>query len=538
MKKILFQLFVCLFVVCAKSYASTAGVDVDAVLKRLDSCLEQSKTYDAQKEQRIGLLKQQLAAGGNGEKNYITAFALYEEYSSYQYDSAFVYATRAIDLAQQLGHAEHLVEASCALVFCQSSAGFYKEAFDTFEAIPFSASMSNDCRRIYYETAARLYYDVSEYTYTTPYQHGYIDRANAYTDSLLTLLTPATIPWLMATGRKEIKSGQFDACQTTFGKLLTMPHLGEHDRAIALSTLGWMKWQQGQIEEGMVDLAEAAMSDVRSSTKETTALRMLAELLYNGNDVHRATQYVQLALQSANFYGAQQRKVQVGSILPIIENERSQILIRQRNTMIAVAIVGIIVAIVIAYLLVFAVKRSRRLKEANRQIEKSKALMAETNEQLVEANKIKEEYIGNSLYINSLLMEQMKKTLQAVKNKIATKQYKDLGEVLEEATLKKERDALYSNFDETFLKIFPTFVDEYNALFPAEEQKSLAAGEPMPAEMRIFALIRLGITDTERIARFLDKSVHTIHNYKSRVKNKSVVNNEDFENRIMMIGKQ
>ncbi len=128
-------------------------------------------------------------------------------------------------------------------------------------------------------------------------------------------------------------------------------------------------------------------------------------------------------------------------------------------------------------------------------------------------------------------MAQLYKTVDRM---IVTRQYDELRRSLKESTIDKERDEMYASFDATFLKIFPTFVNDYNALFPEAEQRYPAGG--LTPEMRIFALIRLGITETDRIAKFLDYSVHTINTYKTRVKNKSWVENELFEAEIMKIG--
>jgi DNA-binding NarL/FixJ family response regulator len=122
-----------------------------------------------------------------------------------------------------------------------------------------------------------------------------------------------------------------------------------------------------------------------------------------------------------------------------------------------------------------------------------------------------------------------------VDRKLAARQYEDLRLSLKESTLIAERKNMCADFDETFLKLFPDFVEKFNLMFEAKDRRQPENDKSLTSEMRIFALMRLGVTDTERIANFLDYSVHTVYTYKTRVKNRSIVKNELFEQRIMEI---
>ena len=309
-----------------------------------------------------------------------------------------------------------------------------------------------------------------------------------------------------------------------------------HTKAIVTSCIGWMNWQQERLDEAMEYLAEAAKCDVMASVKETTALRGLAELLYMRGDISRSDRYVQMSLKDANFYGARQRKIEVGTIMPIIEQGRYRIMETQRNTLIiTVAVVSLLIVAILALLLSYY-REKRKLQEAHSVIAESNRELKIANTRLHEANKIKNEYIGNSFYVNSEFIDRLEKLYRMIDHKIHARQYEDLRYTLKEATLAKERGNMFAAFDATFLKIYPTFVEQYNSLFPEEERKSPEKGHLLTTEQRIYALIRLGVTESERIAKFLKYSVHTINTYKTRIKNKSLVEREQFEARIMMIG--
>ena len=225
----------------------------------------------------------------------------------------------------------------------------------------------------------------------------------------------------------------------------------------------------------------------------------------------------------------------MGEILPIIETNRYNILKEKSNVLIGGIIIISVLVVVILFTVVYLYRQKRNLQEARNAIRKNNEDIKHAYTQLQEANNIKNEYIGNSFYINSEFIDKMEKLYRMIDRKIQARQYDDLRYSLKESVLNKERDNMFAVFDSTFLKIFPNFVEQYNSMFPENERKIPEKKMSLTTEMRIFALIRLGITESERIAKFLKYSVHTINTYKTRVKNKSLVENDDFEASIMRI---
>jgi hypothetical protein len=180
-------------------------------------------------------------------------------------------------------------------------------------------------------------------------------------------------------------------------------------------------------------------------------------------------------------------------------------------------------------------RQVRRLNKAQKTIDDRNHALEQTNGQLEEANRIKTVYIGKSFYLNAEYINKVEKLYKMVDRKLAARQYEDLRLSLKESTLIAERKNMCADFDETFLKLFPDFVEKFNLMFEAKDRRQPENDKSLTSEMRIFALMRLGVTDTERIANFLDYSVHTVYTYKTRVKNRSIVKNELFEQRIMEI---
>ena len=140
-----------------------------------------------------------------------------------------------------------------------------------------------------------------------------------------------------------------------------------------------------------------------------------------------------------------------------------------------------------------------------------------------------------SASLNSNYINKIEDVLKAIDQKLVAKKYDDIRFIISNINLKRERDELFVNFDKVFLKLFPDFINIYNSYFHEEDKIILKENQLLNTELRIFALIRMGINDTEKIAKLLDYSVNTIYTYKTKVKSKSILPNEEFEKRIMEI---
>lgn len=506
----------------------------DQVLKRLDEALTQCEKYDAVKQEEIKKLHVKASAAREPRARYKAYIDLYQAYQSYKYDSASVYADKAMVVAKQILNPDFLVEASCSKVFCLLSAGLYKEAFDAVNGVDISKA-SSPYRYKYYFVKWRLLADIAGYSRAEPYMQQYIKQSRVLVDTLHHYVKPHSMEYNYLEGMQLMKEWKCDESEFYFRQVLKDKNITMHERAISVSCLGWLCKLRGDEQQALHYLAEAAICDMKSSTKETTALREVGSLLYAKGDVDHAIMYVQKALDDANFYDARQRKIEIGNVLPIIQQSRYKDMQSQRNVMLLCIIMACSLLAVLAVSTVLIKKQLKKLKQAKRTIEERNKKLEEANEQLSEANKIKTEYIGKSFYTSAGYFEKIEKLYKSIDHKLMARQYEDLRRSLSERSLMEERKNMYADFDETFLRLFPNFVEKYNELFDEKDRKPLADNMTLSNEMRIFALIRLGITDSERIAHFLDYSVNTINTYKTRVKNKSIVNNEDFEKFIMAI---
>lgn len=511
-----------------------ATASLDSLLIQLDQCIVQCDNYIKQKEDKIEAIKHILTLPSlTQDQQFDTYLRLFEEYKSFKYDSAYVYANKSLDLANEIGNNEFRVLANQSVVFCLMSSGLFKEAFDIMEHIDV-AKMSDHIKKEYYNLWARLYYDIADYSNEDPFRNLYIEKGNLYSDSVLQVLSMQSLEWWHAYGLQQMKKENFPRAAQAFTTLINMQGIDEHVYAMTTSSLAYVYQLMGDRENAKVNLVYAAIGDIKSVTKETTAIRNLANLLYETGDINRANRYIRIAMDDANFYNARHRKLEISSILPIIEKDRFEAIEKQRNILVwfVISVTLLFLLLLIATLVIY--RQNKKLTSARKTIEERNYQLQETNQQLSEVSNIKDAYLGYSFYINSEYIDKIEDLYKLVNRKIAARQYDDLRSRFKESDLQKERKNMYVSFDDTFLKLFPTFISSYNNLFKPED-RIIENDKQLTIEMRIFALIRLGISDSDRIARILDYSVNTINTYKTKVKNKSIVANELFEQNIMEI---
>lgn len=247
-------------------------------------------------------------------------------------------------------------------------------------------------------------------------------------------------------------------------------------------------------------------------------------------DYNVANKYVHIALDEANFYNAIHRIISINSILPIIEEAYWETITNQRDNLKKSLILVSLLSVIAFVGIMLIYWQKRKLKTAGKAIEQQSITLKELHE-------IKDAYIMQAICAKSDYLEKTDAILKKVDYRIKSKQFTDLNRVFSEFNLKEERKNLFLSFDQTFLMLFPNFIEEFNKLFDVKDRFDIDCGFGLTTELRIFALIRLGITENEEIARFLNLSVNTIYAYKAKIKAKSIVPKEDFEEFIKRIPK-
>ncbi len=529
----------------------------DSVLIKLHQTINQTLEYDEKKILAINKLRD--AFLNTSEQNLQPRFAineaLYEEYKLFNYDSAYTYAGSLLNVAYRLNDKNLISEAKLKMSFILLSSGLFKEAYDSLTSINIYNS-PDSLKANYYTQLGRYYYDLATYDLDKKYSVDYDKTGGAYMDSALLYYTPSSFDYQYYKGLKYLKQYKTDSSFVYFNKLMH-EDLSYHQEALTASTLSNIFLLNGNADKAIELLATASIADVKGSIKETFAIQNLADLLGRKGNVAYASLFIEKALSNANEYGARQRKAQVSGILPLIENERIHAteaqnhLLLQYGTVVTILLITLIVLTLVIRRQVNKLTTAKRmiteahtrqqeinkllddaikkLEVANTKLEKTNMQLAFSNAKLEEANLIKEECVSYFFNLDSEFYSRLERLKSLLEKKIADKKLDEIKFIVNNIKLKEEKENLLQSFDKVFLRIYPNFIHSFNSFFKKEDQVHVTQGEMLTSDLRIFALIRMGITDNDKIARILGYSVNTIYTYKTKIKNKSLVPKESFE---------
>lgn len=540
-------LLVC-WVVCPASVAAEARLD--SLLSVLDDVILHSRQFEAEKERHIASIRQSLSARAlSPEEEYAVNLHLYAEYEAYICDSALHYINRNIEIAQTVGRKDWLVEAKLEKAHLLAVSGLYAEGIALLQSID-RRQIADNLLADYYTAFENIYLYHAEYAQDDEYRPHYLKLRACYLDSILQVISPGTYRYAIARAPLLIDQGYYEEAKALLKNILPQLNRQTREYAVVTSILAYACLQDQHLLERKYYLVESAIADIRSVVKENNSLRVLAELLYEEDDLERANRYMKKSMADATFYNARLRNIQASRMLPLIDNAYQREKEAQRQKLyvslwvISALSLFLIAAVVFVIGQMKKLARARReVVEANRELQKlnedltaANLRQQEMNGSLTEANCVKEEYIGRFLGLCSAYIDKWETYRKMLNKQAGAGKLDELYKQLKSSRFIDEAlKDFYREFDNAFLNIYPHFVESFNRLFPPEEQVVPKQGERLSTELRIYALIRLGISDSSRIASFLRCSITTIYTYRSKLKNKSLYR-DDFESEVMKIG--
>lgn len=523
-----------------------AGNKTDSVFNILNSEIRLRPKYNEKKEERINAIRKEFNNAKTFQEKFESCGALFEEYRCYQSDSAYSYALILNHITSQENDKEKQALANLALMDYYTSVGFFKEASDLKDSILLE-NLPKKYIPIYYNLCNRYYQNIAGHVggINTPlgaiYQRGRIEAL----DSLINILDHNTGAYHVAKLEKnQILSPDPQEAVKERLRILSRYDLSNHDKAIQYSVLGSLSLGLNKPEDAKYYLAQSALYDIRGDIKETTAAKMLAELCFSESDLDNAYRLIHIAFDDADFYNSHLRKDETSTVMRMIEVEQHS---KMNSTVWQVVILaGVIFLFLIVTLFYFSKIRKKKheieaansaLTEKTEEVNKVNNEMKDIITRLNEVTAIKDEYIMQTLYMNSSFVNNVEERCRDVVKQLKDKKYDQIKYLPYEIGIKEERARIFHSFDKAFLSLFPNFITEFNSLFKKEDHFLHPDAHDLPVEVRIFALLRLGISDPQEVANYLNLSVKTVYVYKTKVKSKSIVDNSEFEARILAIPK-
>ena len=527
------------------SFAILSSANNSALLQKLDSVIEASETIVAEKNKKIAMLKQMAAKENNTALLLERYRELSEEYYVFKFDSAKVYVEKGLALAKKVQNNRYIVTNTIMKAKLLSIGGLYSEAINTLNTIEQDSLGEQNMTFDYNIAYSTIYSYWADYCNDDTYSPIYRERSNAYLKTAIANIDKnnAAYDYYMCEYHVYIDKDDDKALKHYFR---TLEKNGMTSRVYAMASFAIANNYSAHenMEKYEEYLIKASICDILCCTKENLAIQDLAMHLFkqDNENIERARVYINTAMEDAKSYNNRLRILEISQKLPIIVSTYHKRLTTQNSTLMY-AVWGIsLLVVTMLVLLYFFVRQNKLLSKRRHELHVSNNMLTETNERLNRANEQlldtnrKREGLAK-LYIDlcAKYIDKMAKFQVMVQRKIKANQINELMSYVSSSRLNYEdADTFMKRFDEAFLNLYPSFVTEFNALLKEDEQVITKNPHSLTTELRIFALIRLGVKESSEIAALLYYTPRTIYNYRSAFKNKAI-DRESFEERVCML---
>lgn len=536
-------LFISLFLLSVLSCGQQDGLDHSTrlLLNELDGYVKARDVYVARKLDQMDALRRLCRSTDDPERRFDLEMTMADGYFAFSFDSTQAYLKHCQELALQLNDQERYNRASIQLGHLYAKAGSYMEANNLLYGQIDTVSLSEGLLTEYL-------YDLYDFSMDLAGNSGMVEQlsvppAASFRRRLLERLPKDGDRWRTLLRDQLTEEGRLASADSVAHLLLASTKPDEHAYAIYAFHLSDIAERDGRQSDRMSWLVRSAECDMINAVRDYASLTMVAQRIVS-SDVDRSFRYLRIAQEDALLYNAKLRPWQISRSLLEVEDAYTQRLSRSRMFLTVFSILLAFLAAVLSVIAWSLVARSRKLSRLQKELEESNERLASANQSLNQMNQV----ISKS---NQVQEQHILRFLEGLSSDISLVRAEDnrfrnllkqgkADQLLKELSIsgrsEKARDDFYRTFDRTFLAMYPTFVEQFNALLQPEA-RIVPPKERLTTELRIFALIRLGVDDSKQIASMLDYSVSTIYNYKVSVKNAALGDRDKFEEQVKMIGK-
>ena len=523
------------FIINISSYSYSS---LDSLYTILNHEMINSLEYDKQKELRIGNLILELEKSNLLDDQYEKRKKLIDEYQYYNLNKAIENIEINLTISKELDDLN--LETETLLKFTQLliSSGQYKESIDILNRLNKNI-ISKDNIIQYYANYAEGYSRLSYYTIANESKKQYSKLYNTYKDTLSTYFQVDSEPYLSIKEKEFRDAGQAEKALQVNNKRLELAK--KYSRAYSIirfeRSLLRLSVKSDLINDynQKKNLILSAISDIRLSIKDNASLENLANILYQENDLETAYLYINYAYEDAEFYNSLHRKTIVSNTLPLITKAYEYRSSKQKTDLEVLLVISSLLALILFITIIYIYKQLKILSSTSSKLKIANQDLNNIYQKLSSSDRVKEHYLGTFLNLYSDYINHLDMYRKMVRNHITSNKYNALLELTKSKQLKdNELKIFYKNFDEAFLKIYPNFIDEFKKLVKEDYRLEITNSKELNTELRIFALIRLGITNSAKISKILRYSVNTIYNYRATVKNNSI-DRDNFEDLIKKI---
>lgn len=560
-------LMLILLLVSVETYSVNA--ELESLLVRLDSVLACGDKYVAEKEAKIEELRKRQSSALKPEERLWLNKMFYDEYYVYNADSAMVYVNDNINISRKLERKDWEQEWLLNKVFLLSATGLLGDAEDVIKSIDIN-NLNKDLMFQYYDSKIYLYSHLGQYIGERPeltksyYEHEAELKRKA--QHFITSEHPSYYSFYASLHRDYPRSAEGDSIKYRLKEIVDKSDFSSRTDAINSYTLAIMYHNEGDEDNYIRYLIYSAIADIKISNRDIASLEELSNILYSYDDIDRGYTYIGYCLKAALLYPNRVRVVNISSVMDKLRHAYQKRNAEQENklrsSLYTMSLMSVVLLVSILFIYIQyrkLVKSRKKLDESNhllnihvKELSDAQRMLADVNKelsdvneklklsnsQLQESNYVKEEYIGYVFSICSSYISKLEEYRKNIGRKLKAGQIDDIKSLTSSTTIvQNELKEFYHSFDAIFLHVYPDFVEDFNALLRPEERVVLKEGELLNTELRIYALVRLGINDSVKIAEFLHCSPQTVYNNRLRTRNKAIIPKEEFAETVRLLGK-
>lgn len=534
------MLRIILFFIIGIPSLSVLGQNIATLEKEFDVILQKEEYYHQIRLKNINKIKHALNDKNifNQQSLFDVHYEIFEQYKKFQSDSALVYIQKCSSILGEKNDSLH-VKMQLDLAYLYSTKGRYIEAYDILKKIS-PRAIPHALLAKYYETYLAFY---SHYGQSNN-NDIYYAQSELYRDSLLQHLDTNAVMYKIEYATKLLFANNQKKAIEKLELILNDQDISSKDIALITYLLGIAYKQENDPQKQKYYVLRSAIEDIKNANKDNASLQDLALIYYGEENFDRAFKLIDKAIKDAIYCDVRYRIIEGTTFYPIINaSYQAKINAQNKKLLFNLVLISVLTVVLIAGI-IFIIKQMNKLSAIRSQLSQTNSQLLQMNRQihknnieLSEANHIKEEYIAQFFDMCSSYIEKFDVLRKDVIKKANSNQIKELiAELKSTKVIEDEVAELYHNFDTIFLNLYPSFIEDFNSLLREEEIILPKKNELLNTELRIFALIRLGIDDSVKIASFLRYSLRTVYNYRTKVRNKAKGDREEFENLVKNIG--
>lgn len=507
--------------------------DTYAAIDRLDSVIRRRPDIEKEKQLEISKARQRVIAAESDEERLNNMKLYIYEYRKYNLDTLLALAQQWVKMAQEIGNDSMIWRARLMEAEGLKGTGQFFESLRMLDSFP--AKWKKAFRARLLNRYVSIYYSLSDMAVSPVEKELWTNRLNAYRDSIIMESEPGSLPYWMNLIEYHSTS---DPPAKTLAEIDAMPGniVNEADPGVLAYIRGRTLERLGRRDEAKYHYAIGAAFDLGRSVRKYESLQELSRMLSEDGDDTRAYRYIMMSLDDMRSSNARGRMRRVVEYMPIVASAYSsaEASAQRLRTIQLTTVTALAIALAVAIFFIYKKNRRlvterRRLHYKNEELEHLRTQLSEANVTLEESAKVKERYLGYLFNLCSDYIGSLDRYRLSLLQRVKAGKMKDITEILAAPQGNEHLQSFFKQFDQIFLDMFPDFIEKLNALLTPDYSLTPKPGELLSPELRIYALVRLGISDSTQIAAFLHYSPQTVYNYRFRVRSHSSLSKEEFD---------